>query len=85
MPASTYFVQECPTCGRNLQVRVEYLGKKVVCQHCSAKFRATEPGSEKGPAAMGNSSLSLLERADELLQSAEASGIGVRGSSRDSA
>ena len=46
MPRSTYFVQECPTCGRNLQVRVEYLGKQVVCQHCSARFEACEPGSE---------------------------------------
>ena len=27
MPGGTYFVQECPTCGRSLQVRVEYLGK----------------------------------------------------------
>ncbi|MEM8866039.1 MAG: response regulator [Planctomycetota bacterium] len=77
---STYFIQECPTCGRNLQVRVEYLGKKVVCQHCSAKFHATEPGS---PAEMASDSgTSLLERAEELLQTAEASGIGIRGSSR---
>ena len=73
MPRSTYFVQECPTCGRNLQVRVEYLGKQVVCQHCGARFSASEPGSEY---AAANSGLSLLERADQLLQSAAASGIG---------
>ena len=42
MSRSTYFVQECPTCGRNLQVRVQYLGKQVVCQHCSARFEAYE-------------------------------------------
>lgn len=80
MPGSTYFVQECPTCGRNLQVRVEYLGKKVVCQHCSAKFEACEPGSPADQAL--SSSTSLMKRAEELLQSAEASGIGVRGSKR---
>lgn len=84
MPRSTYFVQECPTCGRNLQVRVEYLGKRVVCQHCSAKFDACEPGSsEAEQAALSGSS--LLQRAEELLQSAEASGIGVRDSRRTSA
>lgn len=81
MPGSTYFVQECPTCGRNLQVRVEYLGKMVVCQHCSAKFQASEPGSAGDDAACSSSS--LMQRAEELLQTAEASGIGVRGSSKN--
>lgn len=75
MPRNTYFVQECPTCGRNLQVRVEYLGKQVICQHCSAKFEACEPGSEAY--SHHNSSLSLLERAEHLLQTASASGIGM--------
>jgi DNA-directed RNA polymerase subunit RPC12/RpoP len=74
MPRSTYFVQECPTCGRNLQVRVEYLGKQIVCQHCGGKFDACEPGSEAY--SHQNSSLSLLERAEHLL-TASASGIGV--------
>ncbi len=74
MPRSTYFVQECPTCGRNLQVRVEYLGKQVVCQHCGARFSASEPGSEFASASPG---LSLLERAEQLLQSTAAAGIGA--------
>lgn len=68
MPRSTYYVQECPTCGRSLQVRVEYLGKQVVCQHCSAQFSASEPGSAEYPPM--DSSLSLLARAEELLESA---------------
>ena len=67
MPLSTYYVQECPTCGRNLQVRVKYLGKQVVCQHCGAQFEACEPSSAAYPPA--ESSLSLLERAEELLES----------------
>jgi transposase-like protein len=62
---ATYFVQECPTCGRNLQVRVEYLGKRVVCQHCKAKFEACDPSSAAYPPM--ESSLSLLARADQLL------------------
>jgi len=75
MPRSTFFVQECPTCGRNLQVRVELLGKQVVCQHCGARFQACDPGS--GACPPSSSGISLLQRAEELLQSTSASGIGV--------
>lgn len=71
MSRSTYFVQECPTCGRNLQVRVQYLGKQVVCQHCSARFEAYDPTSGAYPPP--NSSISLMERAEQLLQTASAS------------
>jgi hypothetical protein len=74
MPRSTYFVQECPTCGRNLQVRVEYLGKQVACQHCRARFEACEPGSSAYPPP--SSSLSLLERAEQLLQTTVSSRAG---------
>ena len=45
MSSSTYYAQECPTCGRKLQVRVKYLGKNVVCQHCNATFVAMDPAS----------------------------------------
>ena len=79
MSRSTYFVQECPTCGRNLQVRIQYLGKQVVCQHCGARFDAYDPGSANCPAPP--SSLSLLERAEQLLQTASASQIGITGGS----
>jgi hypothetical protein len=75
MSRSTYFVQECPTCGRKLQVRVQYLGKQVVCQHCSARFEAYDASSASYPAPP--SSLSLLERAEQLLQTASASTVGA--------
>jgi hypothetical protein len=74
MTRSTYFVQECPTCGRNLQVRVQYLGKQVICQHCAARFEACDPSSGAYPPP--SSSLSLLERAEQLLQTTAAAGIG---------
>ena len=45
MPSPIYFVQECPTCGRRLQIRVEYLGKKVVCQHCLGHLMAADPAN----------------------------------------
>ena len=67
MSRSTYFVQECPTCGRSLQVRVEYLGRRVVCQHCHGRFEACDPASAMEP--LSDSGSSLLQRADQLLDS----------------
>jgi DNA-directed RNA polymerase subunit RPC12/RpoP len=68
MSIATVFVQECPTCGRRLHIRVEYLGKKVVCQHCRGRFTAYDPAGNRVEA--GSSGESLLRRADELLESA---------------
>jgi hypothetical protein len=75
MSRSTYFVQECPTCGRSLQVCVEYLGRQVVCQHCHGRFEASDPTNAAPPNSQSSSSQSgasqsgidLLRRADELL------------------
>jgi hypothetical protein len=67
MSKATYFVQECPTCGRSLQVRVEYLGRQVVCQHCNGHFEACDPTSATYPPA--KSGIDLLRRADALLNS----------------
>jgi hypothetical protein len=67
MPGATYFVQECPTCGRRLQIRVEYLGKRVACQHCQGRFLAIDPASHRGGSVDHGSS--LLRRANELLDS----------------
>ena len=73
MPNSTYFVQECPTCGRRLQIRVDYLGRKLVCRHCQGEFRAVDPTIARYDGVeTGNE---LLRRADELLRSLEG-GLG---------
>ena len=68
MSNSTYFVQECPTCGRSLQIRVEYLGKRMTCQHCQGQFVAIDPVSIRYDSAEERNV--LLRRADELLRSA---------------
>ncbi len=60
-----YFVQECPTCGRSLRVRVAYMGKHVVCQHCQGRFQASDPSNSHMPSESG---MALLQRADELLE-----------------
>jgi hypothetical protein len=65
MSKSVYFVQECPTCGRSLEVRIEYLGKFVVCQHCQGRFVACDP--ELHAPLMSTAASDLLQRADELL------------------
>lgn len=64
MSHPTYFVQECPTCGRHLQIRVEYLGRKVVCQHCRGSFVATDPSLVR----MDPGGSAILRRAEELLE-----------------
>jgi hypothetical protein len=66
MPSATYFVQECPTCGRRLQIRVEYLGKRVACQHCQGTFVAAETNLRGESADEGSA---LLRRANALLDS----------------
>jgi len=68
MPHPTYFVQGCPTCGRRLHVRVEYLGKRVLCQHCHGQFMACDPSSRR--CDDGQPPQTLLDRANELLQHA---------------
>jgi rRNA maturation protein Nop10 len=65
MSSSTYFVQECPTCGRRLRIRVEYLGKQVVCQHCAGQFTASDPATSR----YSPSDSAIMRRANELLQS----------------
>lgn len=66
MSRSTYFVQECPTCGRSLEIRVEYLGKRVACRHCRGELVATDPASS--PVTESLTSSALLRRANELLE-----------------
>jgi len=76
MANPTYFVQACSTCGRNLQVRVEYLGKSVACQHCGSRFKASQPSTNDVFAS--EPGLSMLDRADELIRQ---SGINLARSS----
>ena len=61
---ATFFVQECPTCGRKVRVCVEYLGLEIQCRHCRATFVASDPDSDP---SSSNSKPALLRRVDELL------------------
>jgi hypothetical protein len=42
MASGMHFVRPCPTCGRNLEIRLELLGREVQCRHCSAEFIASQ-------------------------------------------
>ena len=64
MSNATFFLQECPTCGRRLQVRVKYLGRDLECPHCSGRFLARDPSI---PIRSLEDDKSILEKADELL------------------
>jgi hypothetical protein len=81
MPGATYFVQECPTCGRRLQIRVEYLGKRVVCQHCQGTFAASDSSASRDES--GDQGSVLLRRANELLESVALRQSAVAQSSAD--
>ncbi len=39
-------VLECPVCGRPVEVREEYAGKLVHCNHCRGGFLADRDGPE---------------------------------------
>jgi hypothetical protein len=69
MSHTTFFVQECPTCGRRLQIRVVYLGRRLYCQHCGGPFVAADPAGAPMPSTLTSSQ--LLDRAEQLLAYAE--------------
>ncbi len=79
MVKSTYFVQDCPTCGRKLEIRVEYLGRDVVCQHCGKQFCASDQSLIA--AHDQHQARELIERAEMLLRrAAEQRGIPFQAS-----
>jgi len=75
MSNSTYFSQECPTCGRSLLIRVEYLGKNVVCQHCQGRLLACDPANARIDEA--DCSSQILRRAEELIKTVDRRGKQV--------
>lgn len=64
MSSATFFVQQCPTCGRRLRVCVEYLGKTIQCRHCRGTLVACD--SEHTP-TRGDPRWALMQRVEELL------------------
>ena len=44
MPTAHFF-QKCPTCGRHVRIKAEYLGRRMSCLHCQGEFTATDAES----------------------------------------
>lgn len=61
MPTAHFF-QECPTCGRHVRMKAEYLGRRMSCLHCEGEFIATDRESRFD---------AVESRASGLLQSLE--------------
>lgn len=66
MVKSTYFLQDCPVCGRKLEVRVEYLGRQVTCCHCGGQLVAQERDSSPASLCL-DTRQDLMRRAEALL------------------
>ena len=59
--AATYFVQECPTCGRHVRIKAEYLGRRMSCLHCEGEFTAADRESRFDAVESRDSGLPVLE------------------------
>jgi hypothetical protein len=71
-PVPTYFQRPCPTCGRRLLIRVEYLGQEVCCSHCRCALVARDVSQD--PCHEAELGGSILRRAEQLLALLESSG-----------
>ena len=60
------YLQECPVCGRPLEVRTEYVGRRVQCQHCRGQWIARHPDRRGDATAHGGNR--LLRQAEWLLE-----------------
>ncbi len=69
MASASIFLQQCPVCGRHLQIRIRYLGKSVTCQHCQGQFVARDEEQAGWSKRLG--APDLLQRADQLIESAD--------------
>jgi rRNA maturation protein Nop10 len=66
IPAKNIYLQNCPVCGRPLEIPAEYRGRELNCRHCGGQFTAIDPSSPFFAAQ--NSTSALLRRADRLLE-----------------
>ena len=48
MRSALHFQRSCGVCGRQLRVRVAYMGRQVACPHCGGRFVA-QAATEAAP------------------------------------
>jgi len=54
-----YFNQDCPCCGRGMRVRVELLGREIICSHCTTISVAGEEQDSWRLGLMRRSSIAI--------------------------
>jgi len=68
MPHLVVYHQQCPVCGRQLEIGVKLLGHRVYCQHCGGGFIAHhEAAGEAGGPSVADKAAELIERAALVL------------------
>jgi len=68
---SSHRVVDCPICGRPLEIQSQFVGHEIVCGHCRGEFIVYE-AADGSLAATNRQSTDLLERAEQLLRTADA-------------
>jgi hypothetical protein len=63
----THVVEDCPICGRPVEVASEAIGREVACGHCRGQFVVFESADGETTAVVSGET-NLLERADRLLE-----------------
>jgi CheY-like chemotaxis protein len=63
----TYLVEDCPICGRPVEIAMKAIGHKVVCGHCQGQFVVVD-ANDGGVRTVPFGETNLLERADQLLE-----------------
>ena len=69
MVGTTHFVKSCPTCGRTLQIQIQYMGKRVTCGHCNGQFLAYYDDLAESAHSTTADKDDVMRRVDELLSS----------------
>lgn len=68
-----YFFQDCPTCGRHVRIKAEYLGRRMCCLHCEGEFTASDRESRfDAPETRSSGVLQAMESLISVPQSAMA-------------
>jgi chromosome segregation ATPase len=67
-----YLELTCPSCQHGLQVRTEYLGKRVRCKYCHQAFRVRAPAAPPAPAAQAEARGQQTAQLEEELQGVRA-------------
>ena len=80
----TYIVEDCPICGRPVEIAQETIGREAACGHCGGQFLVFQADDgETSVVTCGEAN--LIDRADRLLEIAAGEVDGERETERPTA